>query len=69
VTDILQLVVTMLVLALCWGLWLFALLDAIKVRDDSLYRNGTKLMWVALLLLTGSLGAVIYFAAGRPRTA
>ena len=47
--------------------WVWALIDAIRVKDDDTYRTGTKLMWVLLIALTHALGAVIYLLVGRPR--
>jgi hypothetical protein len=48
----------------------WALIDAIRVPDDSMYQAGTKLIWVLVILFAGFVGAIIYFAAGRPpRTA
>ncbi len=44
-----------------WGL-----VDAIKVPDDSMYRAGTKLIWVLVILLAGFVGAIVYFAVGWP---
>ena len=32
--------------------WIWALVDAIQVQDDSMYRTGTKLLWVLVILLT-----------------
>jgi hypothetical protein len=46
--------------------WIWALVDAIQVPDDSMYRSGTKLVWVLVILLTQVVGAIIYFAIGRP---
>jgi hypothetical protein len=46
--------------------WIWALVDAIQVPNDSMYRSGTKLLWVLLIVFTGIIGAVIYFAVGRP---
>jgi Phospholipase_D-nuclease N-terminal len=45
---------------------IWALVDAIKVPDDSMYRAGNKLVWVLVILLAGFVGAIIYFAVGRP---
>jgi len=42
------------------------LVDAIQVPDDSMYRSGTKLVWVLVIVLTQVVGAIIYFAIGRP---
>jgi Phospholipase_D-nuclease N-terminal len=47
--------------------WVWALVDALRVRDDALYRTGTKTMWVLFIALTHALGAVIYVLVGRPR--
>lgn len=47
-------------------LWIWALVDAIRVPDDSMYRTGNKLVWVLVIVLTGIVGAVIYLAIGRP---
>ena len=43
-----------------------ALVDAIQVPDDSMYRSGTKLVWVLVIVLTQVVGAISYFAIGRP---
>jgi hypothetical protein len=45
---------------------IWALVDAIRVPDDSMYRAGSKLIWVLVILLAGFIGAIVYFAAGRP---
>jgi hypothetical protein len=62
--------VSFLVIVLFWvttvALWVWALVDAIQVPDDRFYRAGTKLVWVLVIVLTGALGAIVYFAAGRP---
>jgi hypothetical protein len=49
--------------------WIYALIDAIRVPDDSRYRAGTKVVWVLVIALTGVIGAIIYFAVGRPSRA
>jgi len=49
-----------------FGIWIWALVDAIQVPDDSMYRSGTKLVWVLVIVLLQVIGAVIYFAIGRP---
>ena len=45
---------------------MWALVDAIRVPDDSGYRAGTKLLWVLVIALIGLLGAALYLAVGRP---
>jgi hypothetical protein len=57
--------ILLLVLALV-ALWIWALVDAIRVPDDAHYRAGTKLIWVLVIVLTGFIGAAVYLAVGRP---
>ena len=51
------------------GFWVWTLVDAIRVPDDSAYRAGSKVLWVVVIAVTGFIGSVIYMAMGRPRTA
>jgi hypothetical protein len=44
----------------------WALVDAIRVPDDSMYKAGTKLIWVLVILVGGFVGAIVYLAVGRP---
>jgi Phospholipase_D-nuclease N-terminal len=46
--------------------WIWALVDCVRVPDDSLYQSGTKLVWVLVIVLAGWIGAIIYLAVGRP---
>jgi hypothetical protein len=57
--------ILLLVLTLV-ALWIWALVDAIRVPDDAHYRAGTKLVWVLVIALTGFIGAAVYLAVGRP---
>jgi hypothetical protein len=57
--------ILLLVLALV-ALWIWALVDAIRVPDDAHYRAGTKLIWILVIVLTGFIGAAVYLAVGRP---
>jgi uncharacterized integral membrane protein len=51
-------------------LLVFALVDAIRVPDDSMYRAGTKLIWVlVIVLLPVFVGPLIYLFVGAPQTA
>jgi Phospholipase_D-nuclease N-terminal len=50
-------------------LWIMALVDAVGVPDDSMYRAGNKVTWVLVIVLTGFIGAIIYYAVGRPSQA
>jgi len=47
-------------------LWIWALVDAIRVPEDRFYRAGTKLVWVLVIVLAGGIGAIIYLVVGRP---
>jgi hypothetical protein len=51
---------------LALAIWVYALVDAISVPEDSMYRNGNKLIWVLVILLAPLAGAVIYLMVGRP---
>ena len=57
--------ILLVVLALV-ALWIWALVDAIRVPDDAHYRAGTKLIWILVIVLTGFIGAAVYLAVGRP---
>jgi len=45
---------------------IWALVDAIRVPDDSMFEAGNKLIWVLVILFAGFVGAIIYFVVGRP---
>lgn len=47
----------------------WALIDTIKVPDDSMFKAGNKLIWVIVIVFTGFIGAILYLAVGRPRLA
>jgi uncharacterized RDD family membrane protein YckC len=44
-----------------------ALVDCIRVPDDSMFQNGTKLIWVLVIVFLSLIGAILYFAIGRPK--
>lgn len=50
-------------------IWLWALIDAIRVPDDSMYRAGNKLIWVLVIVFAQLIGAIVYLAIGRPAAA
>jgi len=51
-------------------LLVYALVDAIRVPDDSMYRAGNKLIWVVVIcLLPVFVGPLVYLAVGSPRSA
>ena len=45
--------------------WIFALLDVIAT-DEMLMRNLPKMVWLIVVILLGPIGALVWFAAGRP---
>lgn len=47
-------------------LWIWALVDAIRVPDDSYYNEGNKIIWILVIALTGFIGAIVYLIIGRP---
>ena len=51
------------------ALWVWSLVDAIRVPDDSAFRAGTKVIWVVVIAVTGLIGSLVYLVMGRPRTA
>ena len=44
----------------------WALVDCIQVPDDTMYRSGTKLIWVLVIVFATLIGAIVYLAIGRP---
>ena len=61
-------IVFLLILLAAVGFWIWSLVDAARVPDDS-YRAGSKAVWVVVIALTGFIGSVVYMLAGRPRAA
>jgi hypothetical protein len=49
-------------------LFVYALVDAIKVPDDSMYQTGNKLIWVLVILLAPVIGPIVYLVIGSPQT-
>jgi len=47
------------------ALVIWALVDAIRVPDDSMYRAGNKLIWILVILLAGFVGAIRVFLRRR----
>lgn len=47
--------------------WIWALVDVVRRPSDSL-RRGSQLLWVLVIALTHTIGAVIYVLFGRPRS-
>lgn len=49
------------------ALWVFCIVDVI-VRDSSEHRNLPKLAWLAIVVLLGDIGSILWLVAGRPRS-
>jgi hypothetical protein len=58
----------LLLLLAAIGFWIWSLVDAIRVPDES-FRAGNKVVWVVVIAVTGFLGSLVYLFAGRPRAA
>jgi hypothetical protein len=46
--------------------WIWALVDAVKVPDDSMFKSGNKLVWILVIVLAGVIGAIVYLVVGKP---
>jgi hypothetical protein len=46
--------------------WIWAIVDVVKVPDDSMFKAGNKLIWVLVIVFAGVIGAIIYLVVGRP---
>ncbi len=49
-----------------FGVWLWTLIDVLRVPSDDRFRTGTRLVWVLVIVFTQIIGSVIYLAIGRP---
>ena len=49
-----------------FAFWIWAIVDVVKVPDDSMFKAGNTLIWVLVIVLTGVVGAIIYVVVGRP---
>ncbi len=47
--------------------WVWALVDVVR-QPGRVYRSGSQLLWVLVIALTHSVGALAYVLFGRPRT-
>lgn len=47
-------------------LWIWALVDVVRVPDDSMFKAGNKLIWVLVVVLAGFIGAIVYLIVGKP---
>jgi heme/copper-type cytochrome/quinol oxidase subunit 3 len=49
-----------------FAVWIWALVDVVRVHDESMFRAGNKLIWVLVVVLAGFVGAIVYLVVGRP---
>ena len=59
-------IVFLLLIAAATALWIWALVDVLR-RPAGSYRRGSQLLWVLVIALTHSIGAIAYLLIGRPR--
>jgi phospholipase D-like protein len=59
-------VLVLLIGLVATAVWIYALVDAIRVPSDDDYRTGTKLIWVLVIIFGQLIGAIIYLAMGKP---
>jgi hypothetical protein len=64
--EIVSTLVFLVIFVAAVAFWIWALVDAVRVPDDSLYRAGNKVVWVIVIVLLGALGGIIYVLVGRP---
>jgi hypothetical protein len=48
------------------ALFVYALVDVIRMPNDASFETGTQLVWILVILLAQGIGAVIYLIVGRP---
>lgn len=48
------------------ALWIWAIVDVVRVPPTVAFAGGTRTMWVVLVILFGALGASLYSYFGRP---
>jgi Phospholipase_D-nuclease N-terminal len=47
-------------------LWIWAIVDVVRVTDESMFKAGNRLIWVLIVVLAGFVGALVYLFVGRP---
>lgn len=62
-------VIPFAIIGVTFGVWIWALVDALQVPADVFYRSGSKILWGILIGVMGPIAAIVYFAAGRPDAA
>lgn len=63
-------IVMILVWIVLFGVWLWGLIDAARRPDQAFQAAGSsKVLWIVLIVLLGTLGSLIYLLAIRPKFA
>ena len=47
-------------------LFVWALIDCLKVPDDSMYQNANKLIWIIVIVFVPIIGPIAYLLIGKP---
>ena len=47
-------------------LFVYALVDVIRMPNDASFKTGTQLIWILVILLAQGIGAIVYLIVGRP---
>ena len=51
----------------CTGLWIWSLVDALRITDPQWDAAGqSKVLWVILIAVLGILGSILYVLMARP---
>lgn len=50
-----------LVSLVCFGFWLWMLIDLIKRNQFHNFGDNAKVIWIVLLIFLGIIGAIVYF--------
>ena len=48
------------------ALFVYALVDVVRMPSDADFKAGTQLVWILVVLLAQGIGAIIYLIVGRP---
>lgn len=48
------------------AVWVWTVVDVVKVPSDDRFRAGSQLVWILVIVLTGIIGSLIYLVVGRP---
>jgi len=49
-----------------FAVWIWTIIDVVKVPSDDRFRAGNQLVWILVIVLTQIIGSIIYLAVGRP---